>query len=349
MVKVSSYPLIFGPVALSVKSGDWIVNIPSLVYEYYLHSNRVPNEFFGLCRKLLIQIAHDPSCTLEIHGRLLRLPLSHPLPLYLSRYPFFQRLLNRLSKYIHTTYGSLTCIDIGGNIGDSVAAFYQDDSDRFLVIEPNQHFYKYLFANWGNMENVRIQTYICASVSEQAIFQIFEKQGSASIVRTNSGISAAVKSLDDIVTLNPDFTDFNLLKSHTDGYDFEVIAGAKKVISSNFPAILCEAEMFMNDRYSENFLEMINFLKDVGYNSLLLYNNFGHLMGKYSLSDLKYFANLLFYQLTSGSYYFDLLLMKEEDIVPFFEAEQAYFVDKMPDKVLWRTANASAELCRLLV
>jgi FkbM family methyltransferase len=325
------------------------MNIASLVYKHYLDSKGVSNKFLALCRKLLIKIAHDPSCILEVNGRLLRLPLSHPLPLCLSRYPFFQSLLGRLSKYIHIKYGYLTCIDVGGNIGDSVAAFYQNDSDRFLVIEPNERFCKYLFENWGNTENVRIQTYICSSVSEQSIFRVFEKQGSASMVRADTGISVVVKSLDDLVTLNPDFTDFNLLKSHTDGHDFEVIAGAKKVISSNLPAILCEIDPSMNYQYSEDFLEMINFLKDTGYSSLLLYNNFGHLMGKYSLVDLKYFANLLFYHLTSRSDYLDILLMKEEDIASFFEAEQAYFIDTMPDKAFRRTANVSAELCRSLI
>ena len=169
------------------------------------------------------------------------------------------------------------------------------------------------------------------------------------MVRADTGISVEVKSLDDILTLNPDFTDFNLLKSHTDGHDFEVIAGAKKAISSNLPAILCEIDPSMNYQYSEDFLEMINFLKDTGYSSLLLYDNFGHLMGKYSLVDLKYFANLLFYHLTSCSYYLDILLMKEEDIASFFEAEQAYFIDTMPDKAFRRTANVSAELCRSLI
>jgi hypothetical protein len=57
-------------------------------------------------------------------------------------------------------------------------------------------------------------------------------------------------------------------------------------------------------------------------------------MGKYLLNDLQGFKNLLFYQLTSNFYYFDILLMKDEDIVPFSSSEITYFINEIPNKSL---------------
>ena len=86
-------------------------------------------------------------------------------------------------------------------------------------------------------------------------------------------------------------------------------------------------------------------LQRIGYKEFLVYDNLGNLMARYSLSDLSPFQNLLFCQLTGGNlYYFDILVMKDEDVCEFFKTEVDYFVDKMSNKSLQRTAIAAAEL-----
>ena len=106
-------------------------------------------------------------------------------------------------------------------------------------------------------------------------------------------------------------------------------------------------------------------LERIGYKGFLVYDNLGNLMGRYSLCGLSPFQNLLFCQLTGGNlYYFDILVMKDEDVCEFFtvfvvmiqrghcdpastfdpKTEVDYFVDKMSNKSLQRTAIAAAEL-----
>jgi FkbM family methyltransferase len=271
--------------------------------------------------------------------------LSHPLPIYLKRHPFYDRLPERISKYVHNRYDHLICIDVGANIGGFIAAFYKHGAgnDRFLAIEPNKTFNKYLFKNYGGVDNVKILTFLCSSQSGTGTYKVLEGAGTASIVNSDNGTVMEIKALDDIVADNPEFLEFNVLKVDTDGHDFEVIAGAKKVIASNLPIILLECDAFSNTAYVEDCLKTLRFFRDIGYNFFLLYDNFGYLMGKYPLIDLHSFRNLLFYQLTSDFYYFDILLMKDEDVVPFYTSEVAHFVDKMPNETLRQTAKAAAE------
>jgi FkbM family methyltransferase len=283
---------------------------------------------------------------MSVHGRPLKLPLSHTLPECLSKYPFYDRLPGRLSDYLFNKYGFIKCVDVGANIGDSIAALYKHDKDAFLAIEPNPKFNRFLKDNWGEKDTITILNFICSSESKADAYEISENHpGTASIVSNKNGVPMKTKSLDEIVEENPTFSDFNLLKIDTDGHDCEVIAGAKKIISHNLPAIIMECDTFSNTTYVDDYLKTFSFLRDVGYVSFILYDNFGHLLGKHDFDRLNHFKDLLFYRLTKEAYYYDILLMKGEDIEAFVQLERSYFVDKIPHETLQKTAAIAAEHC----
>lgn len=320
------------------------MDIATLVYKKYLQSKgRISKRFWYFGRLLLIKLL-NPTCTLPIHARYLKIPLSHNLPYLLEQHQFYDRLPQRISEYVHRTYGYLTCIDVGANIGDTIASFYKDEQDTFLAIEPNPSFNSYLIANWGWNKNVTKLAVVCSSESSTMLLTIQEKNGTASIIETDNGVLMEKKPLDTLVKENSAFTNTNVLKIDTDGHDFQVITGAVKLISTNLPIILFECDSFANTTYVEDCLRVLNLFKDNGYNYFLVYDNVGHLIGKYPLNDLNIFKKLLFYQLTSSFYYFDILIMKDVDIDMFYKSEIDYFVDKIPNKSLQMTAKTAAEL-----
>ena len=185
---------------------------------------------------------------------------------------------------------------------------------------------------------------ICSSGIDKGTFEIQEKNGTASILQTDNGIKMSKRPLDEILNDHPFAMNANVLKIDTDGQDFEVIEGSKSLLSRSLPAVLFKCYAFENTNYSEDCLIALKLFKKSGYNDFLLYNNFGNLMGRYSLSDLSPFRNLLYYQLTSNFYYFDILVMKNEDLFQFYKAEINYFADKMRNTSLQRTAIAAVEL-----
>ncbi len=323
------------------------MDIATVVYKQYLASSGISRRAWYFVRKAVIKLFNDPICTLPIHGRHLKLPLSHTLPDYLKQFRFYDRLPQRMSNYVHQKQGYLSCIDVGANIGDSIASFYKKDTDTFLAIEPNPKFNRLLTENWNWNKNVTVISDICSSGSSESLFIIQEKDGTASILQTKDGTKMHQRSLDEIVNDHPFAMNANILKIDTDGHDFEVIAGSARLLSRNLPMVLFECNSIQNTKYVEDCLSVLRLLKQVGYNHFLLYDNFGSLMGRYSLSDLSPFQNLLFFQLTSNFYYFDILVMKDEDLAEFYQAEITYFIDKMPDKSLQHTASAAAEPLRL--
>lgn len=320
------------------------MELASLVYRNHLESTGLRKRVWSFARKMLIDLFNDPTCSMMVHGRHLKLPLSHSLPLHLQHHPFYDSLPQRIGRYLHQKKEHIHCIDVGANIGDTIASFYNDDKDEFLAIEPNSKFYKLLVENWSENDNITFVPDICSSKSRETAFVVQEKAGTASILPSENGIEMSERSLDDIVRDYPSAAKANILKIDTDGHDFEVIQGAIGLLSENMPIVLFECDAFSNKDYVESCLRTLQIFKQCGYKRFLLYDNFGNIMGNYSLSDLAPFRNLLFYQLTSSFYYFDILVMPDEDMTEFYKAEVNSFTEKIPDKSLQRAAVAAAEL-----
>jgi len=326
--------------------GEENVTIATVVYERYLSSKGARRIGWFYIRKILIKLLNDPPCSVLIHGRRLQIPLSHQLPDYLEKYRFYDRLPRRISEYVHVSQGHLNCIDVGANIGDTVASFIKQASDIFLAVEPNPSFRKYLTKNWGWNKNVTIVEEMCSSGSKTGKFLVKEKDGTAALHQSEEGTQIKCRSLDEIVADHPASGSVNVLKIDTDGFDFEVIRGARRIIAQTHPVVLFECDPFSNANYVTDCLETLSFFKQSGYNFFLLYDNYGNLMGQYSLSDLAPFQNLLFYQLSAERCYFDILVMMDNDMSAFYKTEIEEFINNMPNKLLQPTAATVVELQR---
>jgi FkbM family methyltransferase len=293
--------------------------------------------FWTRVRRLLVHTFNDPPCTVTAHGLTLRLPLSHELPTYLRLLPHYDRLPGRLSEYLHSQHGPLKCLDIGANIGDTIAALQRDEHDRFLAIEPDAKFNRYLHENW-DVPNVKILDRVCSSQSGKEKYKVDEKFGTATFYKNPGGAEFQTITVDDLLIEFPEFDRPHLIKIDTDGNDFAVIMGAKQILTGQ-PAVLFECDVFGNTHYVEDCLEILALFSAAGYRSMLLYEKFGYPLGRYELHDLTHFKELLFYQLTKKYIYFDILLIPEQDLLPFYALEKSFFLNTLPDPRLRPTAE----------
>lgn len=314
--------------------------IASWIYERQLGSRGVARRLWALCRSLLIALFRDPECVMPVHGRKLAMPLSHALPLYSAAHRHYDTLLTRVGEYLAVDGRRLVCIDVGANVGDTIAAMYRDDA-RFLAIEPSRKYRNYLHANWGSVANVTTVDAVCSSVSATKSLQLVEKSGTATLEQADGPGAIAARTLDDIVDSNRVFAEPTVIKIDTDGHDFEVLVGARKIIGNARPIVLFECDAFGNAQYVEDCLEALARFKSVGYRSFLVYDNLGYLMGRHALSDLGNFKDLLLYQLTSTLRYFDILVMDEPDIDRFYQSERFHFsANALKDSRLFQSAAA---------
>ena len=314
------------------------MSIPSLVFRNAIASRGLPRKAWSLARRLLIRWLDDPTCTMPVHGRSLQINLSHGLPVYQAQHPYYDTMPRRLGAFLRSRHGGLVCVDVGANVGDSVAAFIGGASDRFLAVEPNPKFHRILLANWAGDARVTAIDMICSSGNQSANFTILEKNGTASIVESQAGAPMKQQPLDDMVAGNAAFAATNLIKVDTDGHDFEVLAGAARTIAANRPAVLFECDVFGRADYTESVLRTLAMFSRCGYRHYLVYDNQGYLIGCHALDDPTAIKSLLFYQLTSEFRYFDLLVMTEPDLATFHAAEVQFFADQRVPAALRATA-----------
>lgn len=302
-----------------------IMEIATTVYKGLLASSGFKSRLWYVLRQILIKLRFDPICSLSIHGFELKIPLSHQLPAILKYCQYYDKLPSRISAYIHQNNKHLICVDVGANIGDTIASFYSDENDIFLAIEPNPRFKKLLAINWAWNKNITVISDICSSESSVGTFTIQErKNGTCSISKTENGIKMNSRTLDDIVADCPFVSDINVVKIDTDGHDLDVIAGAVKLISKNMPAILFECEA-TDTNYIDRCMRTLNQLNSFGYTAYLLYDSRGNFLGLHSLSNLSSFRDQLLAQIKNYTHDFEVLIMLDKDIFQFYNAEKKYF------------------------
>lgn len=317
------------------------MSLSSFVYQRYIRSGRMGRKIWSLPRKILVKLFGDPTCTLPVHGRRLQMHLSHCLPGYLQDFPCYDRLPGRLSQFVKRKSNQLTVIDVGANIGDTIAAFYTEASDRFLAIEPDPRFRKLLESNWGSNPNVTILSDLCSSESLQGTYKIQEKNGTASLVPSSDGMAMRSRTLDDIIHEHSFAQNADILKVDTDGHDFKVLAGAKGLVARQRPIVLFECAPFRNPNYVQDTIRTLGDFRAAGYSQCVFYNNLGDLIGKFGLSDLSPIKNLLFFQILTDSLYYDVLLMPDEELETFYAHEVDFFTQRVSDPSLRETARTA--------
>ena len=296
---------------------------------------------FSFLRNVLIKIS-DPTCKLEVRGKPLFMPLSHNLPYYLAQYPNYDGLVERVADFIRQKYERLICIDVGANIGDTINFCYKNDTDIFLGIEANNTYFDYCKENVKFIKNVKLLKVICSESDGLAKWTTKRTDGSARII-DDKQTSNIKKSIDSIAQEQSDFGKVNFIKIDTDGHDFAVLKGASKTIAKSKPVILFENDVFKNINYVEEFQEIMQFFFLSGYKCAMVYDTFGYLFRRLELNNSLQFKDSLFYQLTSKYYHFDILLMKESDLRSFLLPEITFFIDRMANKTLQRTAKVAAQ------
>lgn len=299
---------------------DFILNV-------CLPSKGFLKKICAITRRLIIKMFKDPAFVYEINGKRIFLPLSHNLPFYIKDHIFYDKLLTRISDYLHLKQQSISGIDVGANVGDTVMALYRNQKDIFLGVEPEPKFFGYLKKNTMRYKNILIDNTICSSQKSHSEFVFKEENGTARLIPTkNSEITAEVDSLDNVLEKYPQIDRLDILKIDTDGHDFDVMKGSQEIIKKYKPIILFECDSFSNSNYVKDVLQAIKNLFDVGYASCLIYDNFGYLMGKYDLKDAEGVKKLLWYQEISKFYYYDILVLPNKYAKEFYKQEIEFFV-----------------------
>ena len=142
---------------------------------------------------------------------------------------------------------------------------------------------------------------------EQSAYSISLQDGSGKLINDKHNSSVQIQTLDSVVS-KADFSP-NFIKIDTDGFDFKVLRGAIKTLTHFKPTIFFEWDKNHLQAQNECFLSIFPKLNKLGYEQLLIFDNFGVLLCVLQSNDYNNLELLMDYTQDSRQniYYYDIL------------------------------------------
>jgi FkbM family methyltransferase len=178
----------------------------------------------------------------------------------------------------------LTMIDVGANVGETVAVVesYSPDRFSFLCIEPDPEIAALCRLNHENCPRVHVER--CFVGEREGMTVRLEDDGRANpstvlidCHRTDSDSEGKLLRLD---TIAADFAAQNggidLIKIDTEGYDFSVLRSAEKLLKSYHPALYFEWYPALLSPLGESILDGFSYLANVGYRHFVFFASAGN-------------------------------------------------------------------------
>ncbi len=267
----------------------------------------------------------------EIGGFRLKINSGNPLKDWYKRYPEYNSEIARLAEIILLKYPHYGFIDVGANIGDTVCLIKYKTKVKFICIEGDPIVFPLLKEN---LSQFRDGTIISAFLGEatEAIEMVTEKKGWNSTLlpaSENQGEKIQLHTLDALIQPLEDRKDYKLLKIDTEGFDTKILRGASGFLNETRPVIFFEYNRDNMNRIGENGLDTLSFLRQIGYDFILVYESMGRFILSATLEDSQLIRQLHEYAdgKNAAIYYFDLCVFHKEDrdiALKFIKVEENY-------------------------
>jgi FkbM family methyltransferase len=294
--------------------------VGQLVMDRLLASTRrsptglVRRGYAGARRALLL--AADPVITADVAGHVLRLPLSHELPVYQATHPGYSMNLAAVAAVVIADHPDGCIVDIGANVGDSVAIIRTATTAPILCIEGDETFLPLLRENLGSLGPAVVEPCYVASTRDTGAHRVERVGGTARLVAAaDCGPALVEVPLAQILDRHRDLGQPALVKIDTDGHDANIIADAIDVLEQHRAVLFFEWDpRLMADAGGLDATAIFPLLQAHGYEGLVLFANTGEMLCQARSDDAPLLADLARFVLEPGPIsYFDICAVHEDD------------------------------------
>jgi FkbM family methyltransferase len=257
----------------------------------------------------------DPLVIYQLGGMQLLLPLSHNLPIYRQLYPNYSAQAARIARHVHGKYPTLTFIDIGANVGDTVALVRELAHFPILSVEGNDRFFELLQANVAHIQDVYLEHAFVGHVTGTVKGTIALQSGTSYLVEDKAkGTFVQTKTLSDILSTQPIFAHSKMIKLDTDGLDCRILNSELELLSRLKPVILFEYDPYYFVQHGDDGLVTLANLQRIGYRTVLVYENTGEYLLTANLDNGSLLQDLnQFYLGRGGKRYCDICVFHADD------------------------------------
>jgi FkbM family methyltransferase len=259
----------------------------------------------------------DPLIAYNLHGYDIELPLSHKLPDILRSYPLYSANLGRVANHVYQKYSDMTFIDVGANVGDSIAILRELSDFPILCVDGDTDFLEVLRKNVKRFHDVDVAPFFIGDEEVTVNAKSSGMGGTAHLTfvpELENSNKIRIKTLDGILGQYARFSKSKMMKIDTDGFDCKIIRGATEFLRQAKPVLFFEYDPFFLKGQGDDGLSTFSLLKENGYSGLLIYDNFGDLMICLPEINMERLEELhLYFSGRDSAQYYDMCAFHAED------------------------------------
>ncbi|MBA3827804.1 MAG: FkbM family methyltransferase [Taibaiella sp.] len=241
---------------------------------------------------------YDPVTNIQIGNKTIKISLSHHLNEILKLYPDYNFNLPRIIKYASNYYKEIRVIDIGANIGDTVAFIKNLTDVPILCIDGEKKYIKLLKENIAEYNNVYICETLVGAENTESNVKLKVEKGTAHLEEATE--KTTIRTLENILDEYPDFKNSKILKSDTDGFDTIILRSCSAFLKKAEPILFFEFDPHFIKMNNDDPFSFIEYLKDCGYYYFIFYVNNGDFLISCSIEEPEIIDQVIHY--FSGRY-----------------------------------------------
>lgn len=245
------------------------------------------------------------------------MPGNNPQISNYKRFPNMNNQLGRLAKVVAKKYTDIAMIDVGANVGDTIAIVKTFVDIPVIGVEGDETTYSFLEKNLTQFNNVNIIKQFLGEET-RTIKANLEKDGwNGTIVPSDTSTqSLELKTLDETIN-ERGFNNLNLklLKVDVEGFDTIVLRGATSILKKHQPVLYFEYNRENMNAIKEDGISTLLSLKNFGYQQIIFFDNKNKYILDTNLNNTELITQLHHYAdgINGMIPYFDICIFSEKD------------------------------------
>jgi FkbM family methyltransferase len=205
------------------------------------------------------------------------IPETHAILEILTSIPNYQHNLKRIVKLTSSKYSNGSILDIGANIGYTLALIKEQTNNTVICIEGDPKYFDILSKNAGQFSNVQLIRKFIGNPDSSDNFVSIKENGTLRIVENGIGSKSETIRFIRPAEVFSQFKDISLIKIDTDGFDLQIIQSSLEQLGGN-PIIFFEYDPKFFLPYTTDWKLFFLEVEKIGYSSMLIYDHLGGLI-----------------------------------------------------------------------
>jgi FkbM family methyltransferase len=206
----------------------------------------------------------------------------HLLDRYQTEYRLTDTALGEIVRLAALKYPDLTAVDIGANVGDTAALMCRHLDIPVLCVEGHPAFIALLRRNVARLPaGIEIAECLVGPADGPVSTDQLRKHNGTATLRpafaaADSAAQIPVRPLADVLRDHPRFRRPRLIKTDTDGADFDILLSSLDLIGACRPILYFEYKPDIRQDGIAQSIQAITALGAAGYTRFVVYDNFGN-------------------------------------------------------------------------